>query len=143
MVEEYKTEDGDLILEGQRDDLEARAIIGRSYIAKKPCMRVELSKKIKPESFARVIGKTYGTVENIDVEISQPTEGKSYWTIWPKPIGMSKPPLNIRVEDDSTYVVTAYTFGNMVPEDGAKSLEGIFTEIFGEEVTETAEVVEG
>jgi hypothetical protein len=38
-------------------------------------------------------------------------------------------------------VVTAYTFGNIAPEDGAKSLESIFTEIFGEEVAEEAEVV--
>ena len=143
MKNKYEPEEGDLILEGRReaDNLDASAVIGRSYIAKKPYMRVELSKEIKPESFAKVISKTYGKVENIDVEVSPPTESKSYWTIWPKPIGMSKPPLNIRVENNHTYVVTAYTFGNINPEDGAKSLESIFTEIFGEEVTETAEVV--
>ena len=141
MGNEYQTEDGDVILEGQRDDMDAKAIIGRTFIAKKPYMRIELSKQIKPESFARVIGSTYGRVENIAVRVSPPDDDKGNWVVWPEPFGVSKPPLNIRVEDNSTYVVTAYTFGSITPEDGAKSLESVFTEIFGEEEVETAEVV--
>jgi hypothetical protein len=141
MGKEYQPEEGDLVLEGQKGDLAARAVIGQSYLAKKPYMRIELNKEIKPESFARVIGKTYGTVENIGIDVSPPTENKQNWTIWPKPFGMSKPPLNITVEDNSTYIVRACTFGNMAPEDASKSLESIFTEIFGEEEVTTAEVV--